>query len=64
MMQKQNETSTWPQKFSKEFDPDFFGQQGAEDDGNLQQVVESERKAGRKKMGQIPKNFCGKVLAR
>jgi len=30
----------------------------------LHQVVERERKAGREKMGQIPENFCGRVLGR
>jgi hypothetical protein len=43
---------------------DFLCEQGAEDDGNLHQVVESEREAGREKIGQTPKKFCGKVLMR
>ena len=42
--------------------PDFSDQQSAEDAGNLHQVVKSERKVGREKMGQIPQNFYGRVL--
>jgi hypothetical protein len=49
--------------FQKNLRPDFSVQQSAESDGNLHQVVELERKAGREKMGQIPENFCGRVLA-
>ena len=50
--------------FQKNLRPDFSAQQSAESDGNLHQVVELERKAGREKMGQIPENFCGRVLGR
>jgi 8-oxo-dGTP diphosphatase len=50
--------------FHKDLRPDFSVQQSAESDGNLHQVVELERKAGREKMGQIPENFCGRVLDR
>jgi phosphate/sulfate permease len=49
--------------FQRNLRLDFLCEQGAEDDGNLHQVVESEREAGREKMGQIPNKFCGKVLA-
>ena len=48
--------------FQRNLCPDFPAQQSAEGDSNLHQVVEPERKAGRKKMGQIPQNFCGRVL--
>src|SRR3989344_9276678 len=47
--------------FQKNLRPDFSVQQSAESDGNLHQVVERERGAGREKMGQIPENFCGRV---
>ena len=40
----------------------MVGVESAEGDGNLYQVVELEHKAGREKMGQIPQNFCGRVL--
>ncbi len=49
--------------FPESLCPDFSVQQSAESDGNLHQVAEIERKAGREKMGQTLKNFCGRVLA-
>ena len=48
--------------FHENLRPDFFDRQGAEGDGNLHQVVEPERKADQKKMGQIPENFVNRVL--
>ena len=38
------------------------GVESAEVDGNLHQVVEPEREAGLEKMGQVSKDFCGRVL--
>jgi lipoate-protein ligase A len=60
----QNGVSLVPdhKSFQRDLRPDFSGQQSAENAGNLHQVVEFERKVGLEKMGQIPKNFCGRVL--
>lgn len=49
-------------KFQKNLNTDFSAQQSAERDGNLHQVVEREREAGREKMCQIPENCFGRVL--
>jgi lipid-A-disaccharide synthase len=46
--------------FHKNLRPDFSDQHSAECDSNLHQVI--EREAGKKKMGQIHENFCGRVL--
>ena len=51
------------ENFQRNLRPDFSVQQSAENENNLHQVVEIERKAGLEKMGQSPKNFGGRALA-
>ena len=48
--------------FQRNLRPDFSDSQSAEDEGDLIQVTKSEREVNQEKMGQIPKNFCGRGL--